>query len=100
MLTHENQPVIYSTTMVTDDCDRLMTPVAIAAGVLDPDGPEDAMNKIIADAYLIAAAPEMLEDLKAVIDWANCFKPYASDEEEPSWIRRIRETIAKAEGKL
>lgn len=52
-------------------------------------------EEAIANAYLMAAAPELLEALKAIFE-DNCFSPMAGD------VRAYRlslQAIAKAEGK-
>jgi hypothetical protein len=55
--------------------------------------------KIEADAYLIAAAPDLLRALQDMLAWAGTPQEQAS----PSWIigacQRSRDAIAKAKGR-
>lgn len=59
----------------------------------DGDGPDD---QSMADAHLIAAAPDMLTALK----WAeSALAPFSKAPAEKSGIAMIRKAIAKAEGR-
>lgn len=63
-----------------------------------------SINEQKANAHLIAAAPEMLEALKAVDTWFS--SPSPSSEEHLDWLsfcdnqlNLVRQAIAKAKGK-
>jgi len=60
---------------------------------------DDADGMILANARLIAAAPELLEACKAVVKWAEVFGPITSENIEP-FIQQCGAAIAKAEGEL
>ena len=51
-----------------------------------------------ADARLIAVAPELLEALKKIVAWHDCFPPTSGEEDLPI-ISQARAAIAQAEGR-
>lgn len=57
-------------------------------------GPDDVHACDEANARLVAAAPEMLEALKAVDGY---FEP--NPKGVPAWLKQVRAAIAKADGK-
>lgn len=61
----------------------------------------DDTDEYIANAHLVAAAPELLEALKQLEYLAP--EKFDDDEHETNWnssIRNIRKVISKAEGKI
>ena len=57
----------------------------------------DLKEESEANAHLIAAAPELLEALKGLIGWHDCF-PMKEGEADLPVIATARAAIAKAEG--
>ena len=51
-----------------------------------------------ANARLIASAPELLEALKKIVAWHDCFPPTSGEEDLPI-ISQARAAIAQAEGR-
>ena len=51
-----------------------------------------------ANARLIAAAPELLDALKKIVAWHDCFPPTSGEEDLPI-ISQARSAIAQAEGR-
>lgn len=61
-------------------------------------GKDDGKEEALANAYLIAAAPELLLALKEAIDFANLANNFVSNQDLPAsknWLK----IVAKAEGK-
>ena len=74
----------------------------IQAGLINGH-PADVTEKHLANAYLIAAAPELLAALRGLMTQAvKDAEKYAEDGAEPiwAWISDASDIIAKAEGKL
>lgn len=70
----------------------------VAMAVMDEDAPQE-LDAIVANARLIAAAPELLDRLKSMVSGAECECDTADEEHPMCDICWSRQVIAKAEGR-
>lgn len=63
------------------------------------DGRRGINETVLANAHLIAAAPDLLAALKEINDWIINWSPdFIMDDEWPDTDKKLRAAIAKAEG--
>lgn len=78
----------------------------VYAGDYATEGEPDLLAEVVTpnpeDAYLMAAAPELLDALEELLRWfddgVSTYEPHCSPEYAAMW-RKVRKAIAKARGK-